>query len=400
VASTTPCPARPATSRRSDPDRPTVAAALRRFVPGYVAASRPPARVRDVLQRLTVCRTAALGGHLARCAHCGWSRPVYNACGDRHCPTCQAAVRARWLAERVEKLLPVGHFQVVFTLPADLRPWARTAPEVTYDALFRAARDTLAELATSRLGEPSVPTRLGTLAVLHSWSNDLRLHPHVHCVVTAGGLTTDADGQPAWADSRPRFLFPVRVLGALFRGKLLATLREAWTAGELPDPPGERFDLAAKDAWRKRWVVHVDPPAGRSAANLTKYLARYVRGVAVSDNRIRALDASTVTVQTRRGPVRLAGPEFVRRFAQHILPKRFHAVRYWGLYAPSQTHTTLVQAWRLLNARSPDATQAAIPTFQHREPMCPSCGGALEEHALDGVPMHRPWGPAEPRAPP
>lgn len=356
-------------------------------------------RVRDVLARLMACRTAALGGHLARCSGCGWSRPMYNGCGDRHCPTCQHQARAEWLQARLERLLPVGHFQVVFTLPADLRPWARTAPRVVYDALFTAAAHTLSELADSRLGGGE-RTDLGVLAVLHTWSNDLRFHPHIHAVVTAGGLRVGDASEPRWCPSRTRFLFPVRVLGALFRGKLLAALRAAWDAGTLPDPPGERFDLAAKVAWRKRWVVHVDPPTGRDPASLTKYLARYVRGVAISDHRIRAISGDSVTIQTRRGDVTLSGAAFVRRFSQHILPRRLHAVRYYGLYAPNQAFSRFVLAWRAL--RDAGATAADVPCrrLERPESRCPSCGGALTQAPIPGVASHRPRRMGRAREPP
>lgn len=179
-----------------------------------------------------------------------------------------------------------------------------------------------------------------------------------------------------------------------------------------PDPPRaaaviagrealrRRSGLAAKDAWRKKWVVHVDPPQGRDPAALTKYLARYVRGVAVSDRRIVHIGEDSVTLGTRRGLVRMNGREFVRRFAQHILPRRFHAVRYWGLYAPSQTLTRLVQAWRLLHARDPDLVDPHPPRFERAPPVCPKCAGPVVEPALEGVPYARPRGVPRPRGPP
>jgi len=267
-------------------------------------------------------------------------------------------------------------------------------------ALFGAASDTLSDLADSRLGEPDQQTHLGVLAVLHTWANNLTFHPHVHCIVTGGGLSTPPAGQPPWAASRPRFLLPVQVLGPLFRGKLLDQLRQRWSAGELPDPPGHRFDLAAQDAWAKRWVVHVDPPAGRDPAALTKYLARYVRGVAISDRRILAIDDTTVTIQTRRGRQRLDGIEFVRRFAQHVLPRRFHSVRYFVLYAPNQVHRRLVEAWRTLGSPEPRDDDHVQPRFVRREPTCPACGGPLRTEPLDDVPSHRPTTLPRPREPP
>lgn len=200
----------------------TVTAALRRFVGEYRRLYKPTQHTDRVLDWLCACRTSALGGRMLSCA-CGWSAPVYNSCGDRHCPQCRGCVRAEWLAARCEQLLPVPHFQVVFTLPGALRALAADNPRIVYDLLFRAAAESLKQLAAQRLD-----AQLGVLAVLHTWASNLSLHPHVHCLVTAGGLRAD---QQAWVESRPDYLFPTRVMAAMVRGKVIGGLREVFKGG-------------------------------------------------------------------------------------------------------------------------------------------------------------------------
>lgn len=379
----------PVAARTAATPRPTVTAALRRFVPALRAAHPLAPHVDRVLHRLCACQTEALGGHRVRCA-CGWSEIRCNACGNRHCPQCRGAARAAWVRAREAQLLAVPHFQVVFTLPAPLRVLTQLNPTVVLPALFHAARDTLQLLAAQRLR-----AQLGLVGVLHTWSSTLAYHPHVHCLVTAGGLHTgvDALGAPddTWVPSRPAYLFPTRVMAALFRGKMCARLRAAFADGalRLPDDgqPEVVFERLLADACRHRWVVHVEPPDGRPVAQVAKYLARYVAGLAIADHRMRDITDDTVSFVARGATVTLSGVEFARRFATHVLPPRVHRCRYYGLYAASNAHDRWDRARHVLEAdgigHPPDPPPRPART-------CPECGGPLTVVPVPGMRFWRP----------
>ncbi len=364
--------------------------ALRRFVGDYRRLHTVAPHTDRVLDWLCACRTAALGGRMVSCT-CGYRAALYNGCGDRHCPQCRGAARATWLQARTEQLLPVPHFQVVATLPGVLRPLAAENPALVYAALFRALSDTLATLGAQRLG-----VQLGVVSVLHTWTSDLRYHPHVHALVTAGGLRLDGE---AWVQSRPEYLFPTRVMAAMVRGKVTAALRKAFGAGDLyVRGPPEHTEVAFRGlmaaAHRHRWVVHIEAPQGRPVDTVAKYLARYVHGVALSDGRMRAVTATEVTFATRRGDVTLDGVEFVRRFVSHVLPRRFRKVRYFGLYAPGSVHTHWTRARQLLSAPMP-APRPVLPVRT-----CPACGRQTQSTALPGLPVYPPPRPPRARGPP
>lgn len=334
-----------------------------------------------VLNRLLACRTPAMGTHTCLCEACGWSARVCNSCRDRHCPRCQGAATAAWLEARLERMLPAPHFQVVFTLPSELRPIAYDNQKLVYGLLMRTAAGVLQALAAQRMD-----ARLGITTVLHTWTSELGFHPHAHCLVTAGGLSLDDE---RWVPTRKDYLFPQRILGAMFRGRFLEGLIEAHDAGEL-QLRGETVQ-ASKDfcsMTRKlakrhaRWVVHVEPPKGRDVGIVTRYLARYVKRVAISDGRIVEVTDATVTLKTKRGPLVLDGAEFVRRFLLHVLPKRFRKVRHCGLYAPGNAKRRLGIARGLLDEQSDEpaeaepgdqATDEAAPEASTGE-VCPACG--------------------------
>ena len=290
---------------------------------------------RKALRDLGACRTAALGGHVAHCLDCGRDRIAYNSCRNRHCPQCQALARAHWLAREAENLLPVEYHHVVFTLPAELSDLALANRTTLYDLLLTAAAATLRVVAAhpKRLG-----ALLGVLLVLHTWGQTLQHHPHVHGVVTGGGLSCNADGvadaSPRWVACRPGFLLPVRVLSRVFRGKYLDGLRTAFAQGKLVFP-GRLAALQAPAAFPsllarlggKEWVVYSKPPFG-GPAQVLKYLARYTHRVALSNSRLVALEGGRVTFRYQdyadgRKPrtMTLAAEEFLRRFVQHVLPK-------------------------------------------------------------------------------
>jgi hypothetical protein len=357
-------------------------------------------RQRKALHDLAACRTAALGGHVEHCLDCGARRIAYNSCRNRHCPKCQALARAQWLDGQAEHLLPVEYHHVVFTLPAAVADLALANPALLYDLLMRSAAATLREVAAN-------PKRLGAvpavLMVLHTWGQNLHHHPHVHCVVTGGGLSCDAagklDASPRWRACRPGFFLPVRVLSRLFRGKFLAGLRAAWSAGRLALPPS-LAGLAQAPTWAawcvaltgKEWVVYAKAPFG-GPAQVLKYLARYTHRVAISNARLVELGEGTVRFRykdyadvQRHKTMALTAEEFLRRFVQHVLPKGFVKIRHYGLLAPAQRAARLALARRVLLVASvaaalPGTEAVAVAPAQPR--CCPVCAGTrLVYHEL------------------
>lgn len=343
---------------------------------------------KKALRDLALCRTAALGGHVERCLDCGHEGVSYNSCRNRHCPKCQALSRARWLERESGYLLPVEYHHVVFTLPAELAELALTNASELYKLLMQSASATLREVAANpqRLG-----AQVGTLMVLHTWGQNLHHHPHVHCVVTGGGLSCNARGEvdatPRWLSCRPGFFLPVRVLSRVYRGKFLAGLRELHAAGKLT-LPAALAESAAFTAWlsplhAKAWVVYAKPPFG-GPEQVLKYLARYTHRVAISNHRLVKLEEGRVTFRYKDYAAggqeklqTLTAEEFLRRFVQHVLPKRFMKIRHYGLLSSRHRQQRLQQARRLLLAelvlRAPPEKASAIEPAE--VPRCPQCGG-------------------------
>jgi hypothetical protein len=329
---------------------------------------------KKALRDLAQCRTAALGGHVERCLDCGHERVSYNSCRNRHCPKCQALSRARWLERESGYLLPVEYHHVVFTLPAELAELASSNASALYNLLMQSAAETLREVAANpqRLG-----AQIGVLMVLHTWGQNLHHHPHVHCVVTGGGLSCNVRGEidatPRWVSCRPGFFLPVRVLSRVYRGKFLAGLRALAAQGKVTLP--DLGPLYAKD-----WVVYAKPPLG-GPEQVLKYLARYTHRVAISNHRLVKLADGRVTFRyhdyadaRKEKLLTLSGEEFLRRFVQHVLPKGFMKIRHYGLLASRQREARLRQARRLLLAKValPGSPATAIePTEPAR---CPQCG--------------------------
>jgi len=272
---------------------------------------------------------------------------MYNSCGNRHCPSCQSLAGARWLAERAERVLPIGHFHVVFTLPEELRPIALRNQKVVYDLLFDAAARTLNTLAADVLG-----AQLGSTIVLHTWTRELDYHPHVHCVVSVGGLALDGS---RWIRPDDDYLFPAARMRALFRALVLGPIGAAYDLGDLrlggsashlADPVA--FARMMRKLWKKKWVVHVEPPEG-GARHVLGYLGRYLRRVAISDQRLLDYDESGVTFRTRGDDQTTLQPEeLIRRFLMHTLPSGFRKVRHFGLYAPGNVNGRLETARALV----------------------------------------------------
>ena len=333
-----------------------VADIVHRFGPAFVLAHVLSHSQQLVLRDIGRCRTAALGGHLDVCSGCGDERPAYNSCRNRHCPKCQGLAGVRWVAKRMGRVLPTHSFHVVFTLPKQLRPLAAVNSAVLYNLLFKCASETLIELGEN---PKWLGAKLGVTSALHTWSRELTYHPHVHCVVTGGGLSPDG---LRWIPTPPGFLFPVRVLGDLFRGKFVDGLRQARRRGLLKfegkaarfaDPA--MFDRLCNTLSQIRWVVYSKPPFG-GPAEVFKYLGRYTHRTGISNRRLVSMDDERVTFRTRGdATITLGGDEFLRRFLQHVLPKGFIKIRHTGLMAPGHVRTLLVKARLHLEAAGPPA---------------------------------------------
>ena len=338
---------------------------------------------RKALRDIAACRTAALGGHIEQCDHCSHRVIAYNSCRNRHCPKCQSAARDRWLAERAKELLPVPYCHVVFTVPEQLAPLARQNQRLFYGLLFRAVSQTLLEIAADprHLG-----AQIGFLAVLHTWSQNLLHHPHVHCVVPAGGIAPDGS---KWIPCRQKFFLPVRVLSRLFRGKLLAFLREAYAKGKLQfggqlaalaDPA--RFQTWLRTLKKSDWVVYAKPPFG-GPEHVLKYLARYTHRVAISNGRLVSLEQGQVRFRwrdskdnNRTKTMTLDAIEFIRRFLLHILPSGFVKIRHFGFLANRNRSVRLDLCRRHLEAPVPADAPTGLLTDQQKraaERRCPVC---------------------------
>jgi hypothetical protein len=314
------------------------------FVQSRMLRPEQHAALRDIER----CRTAVLGGHLDMCTACGHQQPSYNSCRNRHCPKCQSLAQARWIDKRLERLLPVHYFHVVFTLPSELRAVAMRSRDAVFDSLFASAAQTLLSLARDpkRLGG-----ELGITMVLHTWTRELLFHPHVHAIVTGGGLSEDG---ASWVRSRKRFLFPVRVMGALFRGKMLAALERAHARGHI--------NLGGVDTRALRsnpWIVYAKRPFG-GPEQVIRYLGRYTHRVGISNQRLVSIDERGVTFRTKNGnAVTVEGRELLARFVQHVLPPRFVKIRHYGLHASSHATTRLEVARRRLSPSTTPREQSA-----------------------------------------
>ena len=338
-----------------------------------------------VLLAIARCRTALLGGHLDECTRCGHRATIsYNSCRNRHCPKCQTAARERWIAARQRELLPTRYVHVVFTLPHRLAPLALQNKKVLYDLLFRASAETLLEVARDprHLG-----AEIGFFTVLHTWSQKLRLHPHVHCVIPAGGLSL---AHTHWVKSRHRFFLTIKVLRRVFRGKFVAALRQAFREGQLVFH-GDLTLLAQPKifaAWlrplfRKDWVVYSKPPFG-GPEHVLQYLGRYTHRVAISNHRLVSFIEEQVTFRWRDSAhnneqklLTLSLDEFLRRFLLHLLPEGFMRIRNFGFLANRRRATTLPLCFQLLG--SAPQTEQGASSAKEATPLwlCPKCGGPM-----------------------
>ena len=333
---------------------------------------------RRVMRDLSACRTSLLGGHVEQCDACDYHRIAYNSCRNRHCPKCQGARQAKWLEARAHDLLPVEYFHVVFTLPEEIASIALQNKRELYGMLFRASAATLQTIAADKR---HLGAEIGFVSVLHTWTQELRHHPHVHCVVPGGGLAP----YHSWVACRRGFFLPVRVLGTMFRGKFVTMLRAAYERGEL-QLQGALASLQNPSAFAacmhrvmgKRWVVYSKPPFG-GPLQVLKYLARYTHRVAIGNSRILSVgdDGVSFRCRDRKQPgrsrvARLPGKEFLRRFLLHVLPRGFPRIRHYGLLGNRARKAKLAVCRLMLGAQMPTPAGDAIDPVDVAV-HCPSC---------------------------
>ena len=323
---------------------------------------------RRVMRAIEICRTAVLGGHVDKCDRCGHRRISYNSCANRHCNKCQSLARAKWLAKHNTQLLPVSYFHVVFTVPDQIAAVALQNKKVVYGILFRAAAAALRRIAAD---PKHLGAKIGFLAVLHTWGQNLQHHPHIHCVVPGGGLSPDGR---RWVACRKRFFLPVRVLSRLFRSLFLHGLKEAYAAGKLrlhgslqPLADPENFKTRIKDCRKIEWIVYSKPPFG-GPEQVLDYLGRYTHRVAISNDRLVRLEDGEVTFRWkdyRQGNqqklMTLKTAEFIRRFLLHVLPRGFVRIRHFGFLANCHRETKLALCRELLGVPPVDPQHSSAP---------------------------------------
>ena len=369
-----------------------VADIFRTYGPAYreVHGHEMPLRHFRVMRAIEICRTAELGGHLDQCDQCGTVSISYNSCRNRHCPKCQSLEKERWLEAREKEMLPTSYFHIVFTLPEGLRPLALRNQKVVYNLLFKSVCETLTELArdSKHLG-----AEIGFMAILHTWSQTLIDHPHLHCLVTGGGLSPDGK---RWVCSKKDFFIPVHVLSSLFRGKFLDGLKKEYGAGKLKFP-GQIEELKEASAFKRfltnlyhqEWVVYCRPPL-KNPEKVMDYLGRYTHRVALSNDRLVKMEGNQVTFRWRDSAdnnkikwLTLEAFEFIRRFLLHVLPNQFVKIRYYGILSHRSRKGKLLRCKRLLGVVTSEETeQVSKETWQDLltritgiDPtICPHCG--------------------------
>jgi hypothetical protein len=340
---------------------------------------------RRILRAIVSCRTAALGGHVESCDHCQYRRIAYNSCRNRHCPKCQGSACARWMAARADELLPVEYFHVVFTLPDTLNALALRNRRVVYNVLFDAVGQTLLEVAAN---PKHLGARIGFIGILHTWGQNLALHPHVHCVVPGGGLSSDGStgltttrlssskSGGKWVACRAGFFLPVRILSRVFRGKFIDRFKRAWIAGELHGVEDDAaFARLIDTSVKHDWVVYAKPPFG-GPQQVLKYLARYTHRIAIANRRLVSIDDQNVTFRwkdyahnNRPRTMTLDGAEFLRRFLMHAVPRGFMRIRHFGLLANRVRAANLSICRQLIAAPLPAIGFDPTPPL----PPCPIC---------------------------
>jgi len=317
----------------------TLGSFFEKYVPGYIHSHRLTSQEKGILRLLSMCRSSGLGAHKELCPNCGYDQINYNSCRNRHCPTCQQVDKQKWLEKRMAELLPTGYFHIVFTIPHQLNQLCLQNRKVIYNILFKAASQTILELAAD---PKHLGAETGILAMLHTWGQSLIEHPHLHCIVPAGGFTGD---HAHWVHCRENFFVSVRIVSSLFKGKFLAMMKQAYSQSKLQFK-GSMAGMASKKGFQalldqmynKKWVVNIQPPFG-CAVKVLEYLSRYVNRIAITDHRILSVKDDEVLFSwkdyrsMRYGKMKLPVDEFIRRFLLHLLPEGFQRIRYYGIFA-------------------------------------------------------------------
>ena len=366
-----------------------VADIFRQFGPAWRKANQGHISLDQlkVMSAIERCRTSDLGGHVARCEDCSHIHIAYNSCRNRHCPKCQGAAAREWLEDRKAELLPVGYFHLVFTLPAPLADLAFQNKRVMYDLLFKTSSEAMLTIAAD---PKHLGAKIGITSVLHTWGSAMTHHPHIHMIVPGGGVSLDGS---KWVHCRKNFFLPVRVLSRLFRRLFLEKVVETYEQGclkflghhtALKDTSS--FDNFLKPLRKIEWVVYAKEPFGGPKAVLA-YLSRYTHRIAISNRRLIKADVKSVTFKYKdyriQGPKRyktmtLATDEFIRRFLIHVLPKRFHRIRHYGLLANGNRADNLIKMRSLLHVSEPEKPKTGTIDEDHvlKHP-CPCCGGRM-----------------------
>jgi len=356
---------------------------VRKHRPALEARHRLGPVQKKVLTAISRCRTAALGGHKLVCENGDFEQHAYNSCRDRHCPKCQALAQEKWIAARSRRILAIGHFHVVFTLPAELRALARLHPAVVYQAMLRAVADTLLELGRTRKG-----LTFGLTLILHTWTREMAFHPHVHVLVSAGGLSLDGG---RFIRLKHRYLFPLKMLGKVFRGKVLAALGAARDGGKFPERSESAYAQLIAQVKKKQWIAYVKKPF-RKSTHVLQYLGRYTHRVGIANSRLVDVTDDQVTFRTKFGRTATLEPvEFLHRLVQHVLPPGFRKIRHAGLYASVQAGGMLDKARQALGEAKLPPPEAPVTWLEQQMHACPICGGVVRRIRLE---------PTAPRAPP
>jgi hypothetical protein len=355
-----------------------VADVFRLYGEAYRHAHRLPSAHLKVLRAIEACRTIALGGHVEQCDTCGFTRQSYNSCRNRHCPKCQALAKAQWLAAREAELLPVPYFHTVFTLPHELNALALCNKKPVFDILFRSVSETLLTFAENDLGG-----KLGITSILHTWDQKLNTHIHLHCAIPGGALSSDGK---SWIPSHPAFLFPVKALSPVFRGKFLDHLKSAHAKGHLAVPDAQALEALVASLYKTNWVVY-SKPAFAGPRVVLDYFGRYTHRIAIANHRILNVAGGQVAFayrdrrdDNRKKIMTLAADEFIRRFLLHTVPSSFKRIRHSGFLASRAKKNDLARCRDLLGVPT------AIPEPEQKSPQeelldltgvdlgaCPSC---------------------------
>jgi len=336
------------------PPKPELADIFRKFGTDYRKCHNIPLIHHRVMRAVEVCRTSYLGGHMKKCSFCGYEHPTYNSCGNRHCPKCQSLAKFRWVKKRKEELLPAAYFHNVFTLPHDLNRLARSNKKIIYDVLFKSVSQTLLEFGQNELGG-----KIGFIATLHTWDQKLAQHIHLHCVIPAGALSPD---KKRWIGSESdNFLFSVKALSKVFRGKFLSSLKKAYAKGDLvfagkssEYEGNEGFKVLIDRLYRKEWIVYCRKPFA-GPKKVLDYLGRYTFRTAISNERIKGIAGSRVTFAyrdrrdgNRKKEITLSADEFIRRYLLHVLPNSYMRIRHYGFLANRNRKENIMRVKKLL----------------------------------------------------